>query len=247
MGTITTTINERFIRFYFDTVYNPAYDFLTARFTRYRHLQENCINKLHLETKGEVLCIGVGTGNEIARILKRYPHCEITAIDYSNTALRKANKRVGASKNNIQMYLMNAKNLEFPHQSFNSALCVHVLDFIDKPEVVLAEIIRVLKQNGEFVITFPSNNEGLGLGKSLFKGSVSNDIASGRNQLISYISAAIRLLMGIVYLPIYFRNGKKVFSKAELKSIFDLTEEAVEIEIEEEPVYRDFIVWGRKI
>ncbi len=52
--------------------------------------------------------------------------------------------------------------------------------------------------------------------------------------------------MGFVYLPqLIFRPKKRVYSRRELKAmIAQLTDGG--FQIEEEPVYQDFIVYGRK-
>jgi len=51
--------------------------------------------------------------------------------------------------------------------------------------------------------------------------------------------------VGIVYLPLLFRLKKRFYSLAQLEAI--ITESTTgDFQIEEEPVYQDFIVYGKK-
>ena len=62
---------EKLMQRYFDLVYNPLYDLTVAQTSPYRRFQKTCIDKLQLDDNDAVLCIGVGTGNEILNILER--------------------------------------------------------------------------------------------------------------------------------------------------------------------------------
>ncbi|GAI99358.1 unnamed protein product, partial [marine sediment metagenome] len=80
---------ERLMQAYFNFAYNPVYDFTIARLNRYRKLQERCVNKLEPEDNDRMLCVGLGTGNEISHILEMNKNVCIIGIDYSHTALQK--------------------------------------------------------------------------------------------------------------------------------------------------------------
>ena len=86
-------ITGKLMRAYFNYAYNPVYDFTTGQLNHYRRLQERCVDKLELEDKERVLCIGVGTGNEIPHILHRNRNVSIVGVDYSRTALQRAYRK----------------------------------------------------------------------------------------------------------------------------------------------------------
>jgi SAM-dependent methyltransferase len=46
-------------------------------------------------------------------------------------------------------------NLAFPEQSFDSVLCIEVLEYVDDPKRALAEIHRVLTPGGTLVLSVP--------------------------------------------------------------------------------------------
>ncbi len=87
------SLSQKLSRTYFDLIYNPVYDFTTARIDRYHKLQDLCVGKLSLTDGNRVLCAGLGTGNEIRYIVRKNPHVSISGVDYSGKALARARKK----------------------------------------------------------------------------------------------------------------------------------------------------------
>lgn len=84
------SLPRKLMQSYFDFAYNRVYDFTTARIGCYQTLLRTCIDKLHLRDNDRVLCVGLGTGNEVIPILERNKNINIVGVDYSYTALHKA-------------------------------------------------------------------------------------------------------------------------------------------------------------
>ena len=230
---------------YFNYAYNAVYDFTTARLNRYRTLQERCVGKLEFEDNDRVLCVGLGTGNEILHILQMNGNVSITGVDYSSTALRKAYKKALRLGKEIELLLMDARKLEFAAGSFDKVLCLHVMDSIPENTEVTSEILRVLKKAGQFVITYPSDKEGPKLGFNLLKDSIHHYMDSGKHRIRAFLEFITQMVVGIVYLPLLFRPKKMSYSRSQLEAI--ITESTTgDFQIEEEPVYQDFIVYGKK-
>jgi ubiquinone/menaquinone biosynthesis C-methylase UbiE len=230
---------------YFNHAYNPIYDFATGRLNRYRQLQERCVDKLELKDKERVLCVGVGTGNEILHILHRNRNVSIVGVDYSHTALRRAYRKAQTLGKKIELLIMDARFLRFPAGSFDKVLCIHVMDFVEEKEKVTNEILRVLKDGGRFVITYPSDKEGPRLAVNLLSDSVRHSINSGKHRVRALLESLAQILGGIVYLPLLFRPKGKSYSRSELETmITQLT--TGDFQIEEDSVYQDFIVYGEK-
>ncbi len=72
-------------RIYFNIAYNHVYDLTTARLNHYWLLQEKCISKLKLVDNDSILCVGLGTGNEVLHIIKNNGKVKIVGIDYSSS------------------------------------------------------------------------------------------------------------------------------------------------------------------
>jgi len=240
------SFTEKLIQTYFNIAYNQVYDFVIARLSRYRKLQETCISKLEFRDNDRVLCVGVGTGNEIFHILKMNRNVHIVGVDYSNTALRRAYKKALRLGKEIEVLLMDARRLEFAAGSFDGILCLHVMDFIGDNREVTSEILRVLKNSGQYVITYPSDAEGLKLGLNLLKDSIRTNLDSGKHPVKAFFGPLAQMLVGIVYLPLFFRPKRKCYSHSELEAMIgQLT--TGDFQIEEDSIYQDFIVYGRKV
>lgn len=234
---------EKLMQFYFNYVYNPVYDFTIGRLNRYQMLQKTCVGKFELRDNDRVLCVGVGTGNEILHILQLNRNVRIMGVDYSYTALQKARKKALRLGKEIDVLTMDVRHLEFETGSFDKVLCLHVMDFIKENGESTGEILRVLKDGGQFVITFPSGKEGAKLGVNLWKDSINN--IDSRNRLRSLLTLVVQMLAGTVYLPLLFRPNRKSYTRSELETMMSQLTTQIFL-IEEEPVYQDFIVYGEK-
>ena len=230
---------------YFNIAYNQVYDFTTARLSLYQKLQGRCTSKLELRNNDKMLCVGLGTGNEILHVLQRNRNVNIVGVDYSKTALQKAYKKASRLGKEIELFLMDARRLEFAAGSFDEVLCLHVMDFVEDNEQVTYEILRVLKRGGQFVITYPSDKEGAKLGFNILKDSIRHNINSGKHRIRALSESLAQMLVGIVYVPLLFRPKRKSYSSSELQAMIgQLTTGG--FQIEEDPIYQDFIVYGRK-
>lgn len=101
---------------------------------------------------GSVLEVGVGTGLSLAHYK---PHLEVTGIDFSAQMLAKAKGKVAREGlHHVQALLeMDARDLQFPDNSFDTVAAMHVLSVVPDPDRVMSEIARVLKPGGRVVIT----------------------------------------------------------------------------------------------
>ena len=232
------------VRIYFDMVYNPIYDVTTAQLVAYRRWQERCISRFSFEKGDSMLCVGIGTGNEIPHILDNNREIDIVGVDNSERALRKAYQKGLKLGQEIDVLQMDAQDLQYPAESFNKVLCLHVMDFIEDDEQATREILRVLKKGGQFVITYPLNKEGVKLGVSLLKDTINNNVNSGK-----YITALPQIMaqtgLGLLYLPLLLRAKQRFYSHQDIETMFTELKPG-DFQIEEYPTYNDFIISGRK-
>jgi len=236
------TLGMKLMKVYFDLVYNPVYDFTTAQLASYHRLQSTCVDKFEFGDGDRVLCVGVGTGNEIIRILRVNSKVSIVGVDCSDTALKSAYKKALTWGKKIEVLTMDTQSLEFTTGSFDKVLCLHVMDFIEDERKTTAEILRVLKRGGQFVLTYPSGREGLRLGISLLKENLHHNSSSFKS-LLKLLAMFIGA--GIVYPPLLLRGNRRSYSSSELEVLFTELKPA-NFQIEEYAIYQDFIVYGRK-
>lgn len=110
-------------------------------FRRYR-------KKLASKSKGRVLEVGIGTG----RNLPFYPAaCEITGVDISEKMVEEG--RIFALNLGIAINLlvMDAENLGFNDNTFDTVLCTLSLCTIPDPIRALSEMKRVCKSEGKIL------------------------------------------------------------------------------------------------
>lgn len=238
------SLGNKFLRLYFDLVYNPIYDLSSARLTAYRRWQKNCVGKLHFEDGDSVLCVGIGTGNEIPYILDSNKDIEIVGVDFSNSALKRAHNKGLKQNKEIEISQMDAQELRYPRESFDKVLCLHVMDFVEDDVKVTREIFRVLKLGGQFVITYPSQKESIALGFNLVRDSIHHS-----HNLSGYLRVMqdllVQMALGILYLPVLLRLKKRAYSYQALKAMFSGIGQTT-FQIDEYPAYNDFIVTGNK-
>ncbi len=236
------SLTSKFIEFYFDRVYNPVYDLTTAKVHAYRELQQKCIGKFLMADGDSILCVGVGTGNEIPYMFNGHKGIEITGIDTSERALKKAYQKSLKKGREIKTYRMDAQKLAYPAGRFSKVLCLHVMDFLENGGRATEEMVRVLKDGGEFVITYPSAREGVRFGARLLSDSFRRGrVGLGR----AFLQLLLQMVVGVVYVPLLFRSKQKCYSYGELEDAFKKLKLA-SFHIEEYPLYNDLIVYGRK-
>lgn len=104
------------------------------------------------ERRGSVLEVGVGTGLS----LDLYPAGRpVTGIDFSAEMLARAREKAahGMLPVTPDLHRMDARQLDFPDDHFDTVLAMHVLSVVPEPRRVMAEMARVCKPGGEVVVT----------------------------------------------------------------------------------------------
>jgi glycosyltransferase involved in cell wall biosynthesis/ubiquinone/menaquinone biosynthesis C-methylase UbiE len=117
---------------------------LSSHLKRYDFARQFCKDKSVLDA-----ACGVGYGSgylaEVAR--------EIISVDIAQEAIIYAQKHY--QKENIQFRVGDVTSLEFPDKYFDVVCAFETLEHLDKPEEFIAEVRRVLKQEGEFILSVP--------------------------------------------------------------------------------------------
>lgn len=139
--------------------------------------------------------------------------------------------------------VMDVHRLEFSDNSFDKVICLHVMDFLDDITKTTYEIIRVLKEGGEFLITYPSQIESQRLGLNILRDSINHKLSMGTNRIRAFLESISQLSAGIIYLPLMLRS-RKIVTREELTRL--ISELSSNFNIEDYPAYCDYIVYGSK-
>ena len=237
-------IPGRAIRRYFNFGYNPVYDATVARLSGYRRLQNRCVATLEPAAQDRVLCVGIGTGNELIPLLEAEPSLRLTGVDYSPYALQKARQKAARHGARLETGLMDAHHLEFPAGSFDKALGCHVADFAENPEQVCRELCRILVKGGRFTVTFPANTEGFSLLLSIITDRVQSNLHTPGRRHRAFLEPLLMLVAGVFYLPLLLRPRRRQYDEDDLHHIFRSLPVA-EYTLELDPVYQDYIVTAK--
>jgi ubiquinone/menaquinone biosynthesis C-methylase UbiE len=98
---------------------------------------------------GKVLEVGVGTGTN----LPYYPAgCEVTGIDFSPGMLAKARQKVDLAKVPVTLLEMDAENMTFPDNTFDTVVATCVFCSVPDPVKGLQEVRRVCRPDGKIVL-----------------------------------------------------------------------------------------------
>ncbi len=127
----------------------PVYDHTFGKVaTEGRSHTVEVINK---NGRGRVLEVGVGTGLSLPDYRS---DLEIVGIDLSPEMLDKARERVAELKlsNVTGLHEMDAGELEFPDDSFDTTVAMYVMTVVPEPEKVMRELARVTKPGGEILL-----------------------------------------------------------------------------------------------
>ena len=88
----------------------------------------------------------IGCGEGIGASLLADKAASLTALDYSEEALRVARQRYG--KSNIDFTLMKVPPIGFPDLSYDAVVCFQMIEHLERPAELVTEISRVLGDGG---------------------------------------------------------------------------------------------------
>ena len=101
------------------------------------------------QARGEVLEIAVGTG----RNLEHYPpDVSVSGIEFSPAMLEIAKQRAAELGREAELRVGDAQALDFPDASFDSVVCTLSLCTIPDDRAAVAEVQRVLRPGGRFLL-----------------------------------------------------------------------------------------------
>ncbi len=112
------------------------------------------ITKLVSEMDGRVLDVGCDGGNLTEIVAAKTGAREVVGIDISH-------ETVAYSKTKLPQYdfaVGHAEELPFRDAAFDMIFCSEVLEHVDHPDKLLAEMKRCLKKDGYCIVEVPTEN-----------------------------------------------------------------------------------------
>jgi SAM-dependent methyltransferase len=110
--------------------------------------QELPIFLRHDPGEGRVLDVGCGTGEITARLAETFPRATFIGIDVEEPHLERARERCAAFGSRVRFEAGDALALAFDDETFDLAVCRHLIQAVPDAGRVLSEIQRVLRPGG---------------------------------------------------------------------------------------------------
>jgi ubiquinone/menaquinone biosynthesis C-methylase UbiE len=111
-----------------------------------------------------VLEIGCGRGDFARWMARKHPRSKITAVDFSETAIRLARERAIITGDKVNYEVGDAQSLPFGDSAFDLVVSCECLEHIPRPERMTLEIHRLLAKGGRFILTTENYFNGMLLG-----------------------------------------------------------------------------------
>jgi len=120
-----------------------------------RAARREIINALDVRPDSSVLDVGSGVGEFLIELADAVPGVRAVGIDASEALVSTAKSRAEAAGIAVQFSLGDVEQLEFPDGSFDRVNCSRVLQHLDRPEMAVREMARVLSSGGRAAIIEP--------------------------------------------------------------------------------------------
>jgi ubiquinone/menaquinone biosynthesis C-methylase UbiE len=100
----------------------------------------------------QVLDVGCGLGHEVCRLAQRVgPRGRVVGIDANPAMITEARRRAAGPALSISFEVGDAHQVGFPDNSFDLCRTERVLRYVDRPEAVLGEMVRLTRPGGSVV------------------------------------------------------------------------------------------------
>jgi ubiquinone/menaquinone biosynthesis C-methylase UbiE len=118
-----------------------------------RLMNMETIKQLEITESDQILEIGMGNGFFVKDIVASAKDVRYTGCDFSATMIKEATELNSSLSSQTRFILSDANRLPFDDLSFDKIFTVNTIYFWDDAKNVLAEIRRVLKPDGIFIVT----------------------------------------------------------------------------------------------
>lgn len=117
-------------------------------------LERRIATLLHVGAGGCFLDVGCGTGDDVRSLARLVgPSGRVVGIDSSARIIAEAQQRAGATELRVAFCLGDAHQLAFGDERFDGTRVRRVLQHVENPRQVVAELTRVTRRGG-YVVAF---------------------------------------------------------------------------------------------
>lgn len=147
---------------------SAGYDLLwgdNARLDAFRAESGHVREKLTVEIVDQIVCqiapgaevldIGCGIGDLLIEVRSRMPSVKVHGLDFSEKAVEGARARIPDGQ--FVQFAID-RSLPYESNSFDVVLCTDVLEHLEHPQLIAAELVRICRPNGLVCIVVPDGD-----------------------------------------------------------------------------------------
>lgn len=129
------------------------YDHVGPRFFSY--IGDQLVKFARISECSNVLDVATGRGAVLFPATKTLsPNGRITGVDLSPGMVHEVSEEIRhLGLRNVEVYQMDAENLQFNNNSFDAIFCAFAIYFFPRIDIAMSEIQRVLRPGGQIVIS----------------------------------------------------------------------------------------------
>lgn len=144
-----------------------------------------------------LLEIGYGSGVFMPELSQRCEELHGVDIHGRNSEVARELAKQGIS---AQLHVATTEALPFEDHSFDCAIAVSSLEFVDDVSAACREVARVLKPHGSFIVITPGHSTAIDLGLTLLTGeSARKDYGGARESLMGGIEQHFRVVQALSF------------------------------------------------
>lgn len=99
----------------------------------------------------KIVDLGCGEGILLEKVVNAFPNSEVVGID-----IIPENVEI-CQKNNLNVFLDDLYHPKIGENSVDVALLIEVIEHLEKPDIVIKDIYRILKHGGKVIVLFPND------------------------------------------------------------------------------------------
>lgn len=112
------------------------------------------LKKWNINSSSRVLEVGCGDGALSGLIYKTF-QCDLTGLEPSADGIRYCKEMFTKHKFKGSFFISEGYSFDFPDNHFDFVILADVIEHLQHPDLMLAEMLRVIKPGGKAVITTP--------------------------------------------------------------------------------------------
>jgi SAM-dependent methyltransferase len=102
-----------------------------------------------------VVDIGCGRGDLLSEIRSRQPNVQVFGLDFSSKAIEGATRSLPDGE--FRQFVID-RTLPYDDRSFDLVLCTDVIEHLDYPKAIVAELVRICRPGGTVAVVVPDGD-----------------------------------------------------------------------------------------